>query len=124
MLMLCFFLFSDEPPPVPSGSLPKSGEIKTYEQPWGRADSKKKMNYADINFDGGPERGEINKSKKHPNYLENEDSESLRVNMGTRASGQYDNEGEGEFYMLSLYLILSFKSTVLVPTCNNNASSR
>ncbi|XP_071170629.1 uncharacterized protein [Mytilus edulis] len=48
----------DEPPPVPSGSLPKSGEIKTYEQPWGRADSKKKMNYADINFDGGPERDE------------------------------------------------------------------
>ncbi|XP_076105464.1 uncharacterized protein LOC143073654 isoform X4 [Mytilus galloprovincialis] len=86
----------DEPPPVPSGSLPKSGEIKTYEQPWGKADSKKKMNYADINFDGGPERGEINKSKKHPNYLENEDSESLRVNMGTRASGQYDNEGEDE----------------------------
>ncbi|XP_063435380.1 uncharacterized protein LOC134716353 isoform X5 [Mytilus trossulus] len=49
---------NDEPPPVPSGSLPKSGEIKTYEQPWGRADSKKKMNYADINFDGGPERDE------------------------------------------------------------------
>lgn len=45
----------DEPPPVPSGSLPKSGEIKTYEQPWGRP---KKMNYADINFDGGPARDE------------------------------------------------------------------
>ncbi|XP_052102701.1 uncharacterized protein LOC127736175 isoform X3 [Mytilus californianus] len=86
----------DEPPPVPSGSLPKSGEIKTCEQPWGRTDSKKKMNYADINFDGGSARGEINNSKKHPNYLENEDTESLRVNMGTRASGQYDNDGEDE----------------------------
>ena len=54
------------------------------------------MNYADIDFDMSPRRGEMSPLKKHPNYLRGDSKDSLRVNMGTRASGIYHNEGEGD----------------------------
>lgn len=91
--------YSDEAPPVPLGTIPNTGMINTYEKaPQSRPGSKKKMNYADINFDGSPRRGESNKSRSHPNYLQSsdEDGESMLANMGTSASGNYAND-EGDF---------------------------
>lgn len=88
----------DERPPVPTSSPPKTDEMKTYEQPWSRPGSKKRINYSEIDFDTSPNRGKQIPFKKHPNYMgtPEDDAENLRVIMGTRASGTYHNEREDE----------------------------